>query len=84
MLQYKSCVLSNIVKNHPKATLSTRKVEDHVCPALTRRVPTICVLLSTPFQESISNFATNMLFLQNATIMDQNMIVNILESSGLR
>jgi hypothetical protein len=58
-------------------------VEDHVCPGLARRVPTICVLLSTLFQERISNFAVYMLLLQNATITEQNMRVSILESSGL-
>ena len=54
-----------------------------MCPGLARRVPTICVLLSTLFQECISNFAVYMLLLQNATITEQNMRVSILEASGL-
>ena len=59
-----------------------RQVEDHVCPGLARRVPTICVLFSTLFQER-GNLAVHMLLLQNATITDQNMRVCILEVSGL-
>ena len=58
-----------------------RQVEDHVRPGLTRRVPTICVLLSTLFQERISNFA--ICCSRVATITEQNMRINILESSGL-
>ena len=58
-----------------------RQVEDHVCQGLTRRVPTICVLLSTLFQERISNFA--ICCCRVATITEQNMRINILESSGL-
>jgi hypothetical protein len=68
---------------HTKATLSMRQVEDPVCPGLTSRVPTICVLLSTLLQVRIDNFAINMLLLQNATITEQNMRFSILESSGL-
>ena len=79
----KSSILSNIIKGHTKSTLSMRQVEDHVCPGLTRRIPTICVLLSSLFQERVSNFAINVLLLQNATITEQNMGVNILESGGL-
>ena len=60
-----------------------RQVDDHVRPGLARRVPTICVLLSSLFQERVSNFAINVLLLQNATITKQNMRINILESSGL-
>ena len=60
-----------------------RQVEDHVCPGLTRRVPTICVLLSTLFQERVSNFAINVLLLQNASITEQNLGIKILESGGL-
>ena len=41
------------------------------------------MLLSSLFQERVSNFAINVLLLQNATITEQNMRVNILESSGL-
>ena len=52
-------------------------------PDLPRRVPTICVLFSTLFQEHVSNFAINVLLLQNATITEQNMRVNILEAGGL-
>jgi hypothetical protein len=54
-----------------------------VRPDLARRVPTICVLLSSLFQERVSNFAINVLLLENATITEQNMRVNILESGGL-
>ena len=60
-----------------------RQVEDHVCPDLTRCVPTICVFLSSFFQERVSNFAINVLMLQNAMITEQNVRVNILESGGL-
>jgi len=60
-----------------------RQVKYHVCPGLARRVPTICVLLSALFQERVSYFAVYMLLLQDATITEQNMRVNILESSGL-
>ena len=60
-----------------------RQVEDHVRPGLTRRVPTICVLFSSLFQERVSNFAINVLLLQNATITEQNVAINILESGGL-
>ena len=60
-----------------------RQVEDHVRPGLTRRVPTIFVLLSSPFQERVSNFAINVLLLQNATITEQNVANKILESGGL-
>jgi hypothetical protein len=42
-----------------------RQVEDYVRPCLTSRVPTICMFLSSLFQERISNFAAYML-LQNA------------------
>ena len=52
-------------------------------PGLTRRVPTICVLLSSFFQECVSNFEINELLLQNATITEQNMRVSILETGGL-
>jgi hypothetical protein len=52
---------SNIIEGHTKATLSMRQVQDHVRPGLTRRVPNICVLLSSPFQERVSNFAVNVL-----------------------
>ena len=42
-----------------------------------------CVLFSSLFQERVSNFAINVLLLQNATITEQNTRVNILESGGL-
>jgi hypothetical protein len=59
-----------------------RQVEDHVFPGLTRCVPTICMLLSTLFQEchGISNFAIYMLLLKNTTITEQIMSLSILES----
>jgi hypothetical protein len=60
-----------------------RQVEDHVRPGLTRRVPNICVLLSSFFQESVSSFAINMLQLQSASITDQNVAIHILHSGGL-
>ena len=60
-----------------------RQVKDHVCPGLARRVPTICVLLSALFQERVSYFTVNMLLLQDATITEQDMRIDILESSGL-
>jgi hypothetical protein len=41
------------------------------------------VLLISLFQECVSNFAINVLLLQNATITEQNVGVNILESGGL-
>jgi hypothetical protein len=44
---------------------------------------TICVLLSSLFQERVSNFAINVLLLQNATITEQNVAINILESGSL-
>jgi hypothetical protein len=60
-----------------------RQVEDHVFPGLATRVPTISVLLSTPFQERVSNFAVYILLLQDATIMEQDMRIGVLESSNL-
>jgi hypothetical protein len=48
------------------------RVKDHVFPGLARRVPTICVLLSAPFEERVSYFAVYMLLLQDATITEQN------------
>jgi hypothetical protein len=59
------------------------QVEDHVRPGLTRRIPTICVLLSTLFQERVSNFAVYMLLQQDATITEQDMNIGVLESSSL-
>jgi hypothetical protein len=41
------------------------------------------MLLSTPFQERVSNFAINVLLLQNASIIEQNMGIKILESGRL-
>ncbi len=46
-----------------KTALSMQQVKDHVCPGLARRVPTICVLLSTLFQERVSYFTVYMLLL---------------------
>ena len=63
-----SSIFSNIIKGHTKTTLSMRQVDDHVRPGLTRRVPTICVLLSSFFQERVCNFTIKVLLLQNATI----------------
>jgi hypothetical protein len=75
-------IFSNVIKCHTKITLSMRQVEDLVCPVLARRVPTICVLLSTLFQERVSNFVVNMMLL-HATITEKNMRINVLESSVL-
>ncbi len=58
-------------------------MEDHVCPGLPSRVPTICVFLSTLFQENVRNFAINMLLMENVTITESNVRVSILQSSGL-
>jgi hypothetical protein len=71
------------MKCHTKTTLGMREMEDHVCPGLAMRVPTICVLLSTLCQERVSNFSVYMLLLQNTTITEQNVRVNILESDDL-
>ncbi len=60
-----------------------QQVKDHVCPGLARRVATVCVLLGVLFQECVSYFTVYMLLLQYATITEQNMRINILESSGL-
>jgi hypothetical protein len=64
-------------KRHTKTTLIIRQVEDHVCPDLVSRVPTICVLLDTLFQECVINFEIHILFLQNTTITEQNVRVSI-------
>ena len=52
-------------------------------PGLTRLVPAICVLLSSLFQEHVSNFAIIMLLLQSASITEQNVAINVLESGDL-
>jgi hypothetical protein len=83
MGKYLDGIFSNIIKRHTKTTLSMRQVEDYVCPGLASCVPTICVLLSTLFQERVSNFAMDMLLLQKAGITEQNARVSILESRGL-
>ena len=54
------------------------QVEDYVGPVLAWSVPTICVLFSTLFQESVINFSIHMLMLKNTTITEQNMRVSIL------
>jgi hypothetical protein len=41
------------------------------------------VLLSSLFQEHVSNFAINVLLCENATITEQNVDIHILESGGL-
>jgi hypothetical protein len=38
-------------------------VQHHVCPFFPRRVPTICMLFSTLFQERVSYFAVYVLLL---------------------
>ena len=48
-----------------------------------RRVPTIYVVFGSFCQECFSNFAINVLLLQNATITEQNMRVDILETGGM-
>ena len=52
-------------------------------PGLTSGIPAICMLLSSLFQERVSNFAINVLLLQNTSTTEQNMTINIMESSGL-
>ena len=52
-----------------------RQVEDYVRPCLTSRVPTICMFLSSLFQDLISNFAGYML-LKNDTLLTKNLIGN--------
>jgi hypothetical protein len=59
-----------------------RQVKDHVSPGFAMRVPTICVLLSTLFQERVSYFTVYMLLLQNTTITKHNMRINVLKPSG--
>ncbi len=60
-----------------------------MCPGRTRRFPTICMLLSSLFQESVSvilytrNFTINVFLFQNVSITEQNVVINVLESSGL-
>jgi hypothetical protein len=80
---YKKQCPCDVIEGHTKASLGMRKVEDHVCPGLTRRVLTISVLLSSLFQARVSNFAIYILMMQDATITEQNMRINILKSSGL-
>ncbi len=58
-------------------------MEDHVCPGLARRIPTVCILLSALFQERVSYFTVYMLLLQDATISEQDMRIGVLESSSL-
>jgi hypothetical protein len=64
-------IFSNVIDSHTKTTLGVRQVKYHVCSDLTRRVPTICVFLSTLCLERVSNFAVYMLLLQSATITEQ-------------
>ncbi len=47
------------------------------------RVPTISILLRTPFQERVIYFTVYILLLQNITITKNNMQINILKLSGL-
>jgi hypothetical protein len=79
----KRSIFSNIIKSYPKTPLSMRQVKDHVRPGFPRRVSTISVLLGAFFQERVSIFTVYMMLLQYATITEQNMRINILESSGL-
>ena len=60
-----------------------RHVKDHVCPGLARRIPTVCMLLIAPFQERVSYLTVYMLLLQDATISEQDMRINVLEASSL-
>ncbi len=41
-----------------------RQMKDHVCPGLTRRVPTLGLLFSVLFQECVSNITVYMLLLK--------------------
>jgi hypothetical protein len=56
------------------------QVKDHVCPGFDMCVPSICVLLSTLFQERVSYFTIYMMLLQKTT---SNMRINILKTSDL-
>jgi hypothetical protein len=60
-----------------------RQVKDHVCTGLARRVQGVRVLIGALFQKRVSNFTVYMLLLQNTTIIEHNMRINILESGGL-
>jgi hypothetical protein len=54
------------------------QMKDHVRPVLVRLIPTLCVLFSALFQECISYFTVNILFLQNSTVIKHNVRVNVL------
>ena len=79
----KCSIFSNIVKLHTKATQSVWQVNTHVCPCFARRVPTICVLFSTLFQERVSYFAVYVLLLQHTAIRKHNMWINVLKPGSL-
>jgi hypothetical protein len=51
-----SGIFRNIVKSHPKTTFSVRQVEGHVYPGLGTRIPTVCMLIRTLFQERVNYF----------------------------
>jgi hypothetical protein len=57
------------MKSHPETTLETH--------------PTHLWLLSSFLQERVSIFSINVLLLQNSTITEQNVTINILESGDL-
>jgi hypothetical protein len=50
----KSITFSNVVKSNTKTPLDMWQMKDHVCPVLARRIPTLCVVFRTLFQEHIS------------------------------
>ena len=53
--------------DNPDMTLS---LEDHVHPGLVIGIPSICMVLSSLFQECVSDFAINMFLLQNPSIAE--------------
>ena len=55
----------------------------YVRPGLTKRVPAICMLLSSPFQERVSYFEIIMLLLQRASIIEENVGIKIQEAGSL-
>ncbi len=59
------------------------EVQHHVCPGIVNSIPPICMVFSSFFQNRVSNFAINVLQLDNSTITEQNMRVKILETGVL-
>ena len=55
----------------------------YVRPGLTKRVPAICMLLSSPFQEHVSYFEINVLLLLRASIIEETVGIKIQEAGSL-